>query len=156
MRLVTWNCNGAFRRKYQHLDALNADILVIQECEDPAQSTADYRAWARNYVLTGYGSQRGSNGELDSGLRPETGVDGQDLDEADCLAGPEDQTGEEQEYQRRLRGNRQKGDEQEDGQDFAQGRISHKKMPPGRSPGAYHSFKKFVTSKNETLKQLTI
>lgn len=59
MRLITWNCNGAFRRKYQHLNALDADILVIQECEDPAQSTADYRTWAGDHAWIGYGKNKG-------------------------------------------------------------------------------------------------
>lgn len=32
MKLVTWNCAGAFQKKYQKLLTLDADILVIQEC----------------------------------------------------------------------------------------------------------------------------
>lgn len=59
MRLVTWNCNGALRRKFEQLDALNADILVIQECEDPAQSTAGYQAWAGAHAWVGYGKNKG-------------------------------------------------------------------------------------------------
>lgn len=59
MRLVTWNCNGALRRKHQLLDALDADILVIQECEDPAQSTAAYRDWAGDFAWIGYGKNKG-------------------------------------------------------------------------------------------------
>lgn len=59
MRLVTWNCNGALRRKFEQLDALNADILVIQECEDPAQSTAEYQAWAGAHAWVGYGKNKG-------------------------------------------------------------------------------------------------
>lgn len=59
MRLVTWNCNGALRRKYQLLDALDADILVIQECEDPAQSTNDYKTWAGDHAWVGYGKNKG-------------------------------------------------------------------------------------------------
>ena len=59
MRLVTWNCNGALRRKFAAVDALDADVLVIQECEDPAQSTAEYQSWAGNYVWTGYGKSKG-------------------------------------------------------------------------------------------------
>ena len=37
MRIVTWNCNGAFRKKYSRLkiDDKYPDILVIQECENP-------------------------------------------------------------------------------------------------------------------------
>ena len=59
MRLVTWNCNGAFRKKLELIDTLDADILVIQECEDPAQSIPAYRSWAANYVWTGYGKNKG-------------------------------------------------------------------------------------------------
>lgn len=59
MRLVTWNCNGALRRKYGLLDALDADILVIQECEDPAQSGAEYQAWAGKHAWIGHGRSKG-------------------------------------------------------------------------------------------------
>ena len=40
MRIVTWNCNGAFRKKYSRLkiDDKYPDILVIQECENPELS----------------------------------------------------------------------------------------------------------------------
>ncbi len=53
MKIITWNCNGAFRNKYQALDHFNADILVIQECEDPAQSNSDYEDWSREYLWIG-------------------------------------------------------------------------------------------------------
>lgn len=35
MRIVTWNCQGAFRRKAHKLLALRPDLAVIQECEPP-------------------------------------------------------------------------------------------------------------------------
>ena len=59
MRIITWNCNGAFRRKYEAISALDADILVIQECEDPAYSTKDYADWAGNYVWKGKNNNKG-------------------------------------------------------------------------------------------------
>jgi len=58
MRIVSWNCNGALRRKTDPLDALDADVLVVQECEDPARSTSAYREWAGNYLWIGEGEQK--------------------------------------------------------------------------------------------------
>jgi exodeoxyribonuclease III len=41
MKLITWNCQGAFRKKAQQLDrfepAIEPTIVVIQECESPAK-----------------------------------------------------------------------------------------------------------------------
>jgi exonuclease III len=59
MRIVTWNCNGALRKKLVEVDALDADILVIQECEDPTQSTNAYRAWASDYLWVGTSKNKG-------------------------------------------------------------------------------------------------
>lgn len=60
LRIVTWNCAGALRRKTEAVDALGADILVVQECENPA-TTADmaYAAWAGNHVWGGSNKNRG-------------------------------------------------------------------------------------------------
>ncbi|NOZ62070.1 MAG: endonuclease/exonuclease/phosphatase family protein [Calditrichaeota bacterium] len=33
MRIITWNCQGAFRKKVRHIANLKPDIAVIQECE---------------------------------------------------------------------------------------------------------------------------
>lgn len=33
MRLITWNCQGAFRKKYTPIARFNPDLAVIQECE---------------------------------------------------------------------------------------------------------------------------
>jgi exodeoxyribonuclease III len=35
MRLISWNCQGAFRKKADLILALQPDILVVQECEHP-------------------------------------------------------------------------------------------------------------------------
>ena len=35
MRLITWNCQGAFRKKADLILAQHPDILVVQECEHP-------------------------------------------------------------------------------------------------------------------------
>ena len=35
MKLITWNCQGAFRKKYLHVAGFTPDLAVIQECEHP-------------------------------------------------------------------------------------------------------------------------
>jgi exodeoxyribonuclease III len=35
MKLISWNCQGAFRKKADLILALQPDILIIQECEHP-------------------------------------------------------------------------------------------------------------------------
>lgn len=37
MKLATWNCNQAFRKKQRQLLELDPDIAVVQECENPAK-----------------------------------------------------------------------------------------------------------------------
>lgn len=60
MRIISWNCNGAFRKKIHLLDALNADVLVIQECENPAENKdPNYKAWASNYLWVGGNKNKG-------------------------------------------------------------------------------------------------
>lgn len=60
MRIVSWNCNGALRKKYHLLDQIRADIYVIQECENPATSNDhDYQSWSDNYLWTGTSKNKG-------------------------------------------------------------------------------------------------
>ena len=35
MKIITWNCNMAFRKKAHIILALKPDILIIPECEHP-------------------------------------------------------------------------------------------------------------------------
>lgn len=35
MKLISWNCQGAFRKKAEYVLKYKPDILIIQECEQP-------------------------------------------------------------------------------------------------------------------------
>lgn len=60
MKLVTWNCNGALRNKFQSLAGYNADIIVIQECEDPSKTNnKEYQSWASNFIWKGDNKNKG-------------------------------------------------------------------------------------------------
>jgi exonuclease III len=60
MRIVSWNCNGAFRRKFHLLEQFDADVLIIQECENPQLSnSAEYVSWAKNYLWHGNNKNSG-------------------------------------------------------------------------------------------------
>jgi endonuclease/exonuclease/phosphatase family metal-dependent hydrolase len=60
MRVVSWNCNGALHKKHSLLDEFEADVLVIQECENPSTSQSlSYRDWAHNHIWVGTKTQRG-------------------------------------------------------------------------------------------------
>lgn len=60
MKIVTWNCNGAFRKKFEYISNLNSDIYIIQECENPATSRhPKYQKWAENSIWIGDTKHRG-------------------------------------------------------------------------------------------------
>lgn len=69
MRIVSWNCNGAFRRKFNRIGTLNADVYVIQECENPATAaSAEYGDWAEHYVWAGKSDRKGVGIFVKNGL----------------------------------------------------------------------------------------
>lgn len=60
LRLITWNCAGKFREKYQLLQSLAPDICVVQECENPDTSHHEgYSSFAKNSLWIGERSFKG-------------------------------------------------------------------------------------------------
>lgn len=59
MKIITWNCNGALRKKLDFIDSFDADVLVIQECENPVESSKDYLSWAGKYLWKGTNKNKG-------------------------------------------------------------------------------------------------
>jgi len=59
MKIVTWNCNGALRNKLDCLNELDADLYVIQECENPNKSTKLFQKWAGSFLWVGENPNRG-------------------------------------------------------------------------------------------------
>ncbi|NDK10346.1 endonuclease/exonuclease/phosphatase family protein [Candidatus Gracilibacteria bacterium] len=60
MKILTWNCNGALRKKFGNLSEFNADLYIIQECENPAETKhKEYNDWAENYLWIGDTKNKG-------------------------------------------------------------------------------------------------
>ncbi|ANF81478.1 endonuclease [Acinetobacter sp. NCu2D-2] len=59
LKIVTWNCNGAFRNKLHLLDEFDADIYVIQECENTEIAKKKFEAWMPNYLWKGNNLNKG-------------------------------------------------------------------------------------------------
>ena len=54
MRLVSWNCNKKFREKFNYISKYNADLYIIQECENPNNfKNTPYGEWAKNSLWIG-------------------------------------------------------------------------------------------------------
>lgn len=55
MRVVSWNANRKFREKFQMLDDYyQADLYIIQECEDPMQTNhREYQQFAHHHLWMG-------------------------------------------------------------------------------------------------------
>lgn len=72
MKIVSWNCNGALRKKLDSLKVLNGDIYIIQECEDPDRSNDfKYKEWAKYFCWIGARKDRGLGifSKVDLGLK---------------------------------------------------------------------------------------
>ncbi len=59
MKIITWNCNGALRKKFHLIDDFEADVIIIQECENPELTGGAYKEWAKNYLWTGSNKHKG-------------------------------------------------------------------------------------------------
>ena len=54
MKIVTWNANGKFSEKFPAIMEKDADIYVIQECENPLiTNSEEYIEFASNYYWVG-------------------------------------------------------------------------------------------------------
>ncbi len=60
LKIITWNCCGALRKKFENLTDFDADINIIQECENPAVTKhIKYKQWAENYLWIGDSKNKG-------------------------------------------------------------------------------------------------
>jgi len=60
VKIVSWNCNGKFRDKFDKIALFDADIYVIQECENPKQSNNNnYISFSNNYLWYGENKNKG-------------------------------------------------------------------------------------------------
>ena len=60
MKIVSWNCGGNFREKFQYIVEFDADIYIIQECEKPINHLAtSYFFFAENYLWIGEKDRKG-------------------------------------------------------------------------------------------------
>lgn len=59
MKIVSWNCRGKFREKWPVIQKENADIYVIQECENPDIHGKHLQGFCPNYIWCGENDSRG-------------------------------------------------------------------------------------------------
>jgi exonuclease III len=60
LKIVTWNCHGALRNKFETLDLYQADIYIVQECENPSLTiNLEYKKWAENHLWIGKNKNKG-------------------------------------------------------------------------------------------------
>ncbi|MBQ8785276.1 MAG: endonuclease/exonuclease/phosphatase family protein [Alphaproteobacteria bacterium] len=60
MKIVSWNCCGKFREKHKIIKELNADIYIIQECENPElTNNKEYIDFSQNFIWYGDNKNKG-------------------------------------------------------------------------------------------------
>ena len=59
MRIISWNCRGKFREKYNAIKKENADVYVIQECENPEKYKDDFSGFCSEYIWVGEKDSKG-------------------------------------------------------------------------------------------------
>ena len=59
MKIVSWNCRGKFRNKFPYIATENADIYVIQECENPQKYPQEFSNFLTNYIWFGVKDSKG-------------------------------------------------------------------------------------------------
>ncbi len=51
MKIITWNCNMAFRKKYESIIDLKPDLIVIQECEHKTKIKEAFKNIQYNQII---------------------------------------------------------------------------------------------------------
>lgn len=59
MKIVSWNCNGCFRKKIDALLQLRADLYIIQESENPAKLPSSITEKFTTYEWIGHNNNKG-------------------------------------------------------------------------------------------------
>lgn len=60
MKIISWNFNGAIRKKLEKISAYQAGIYVIQEYKNPLESKDHtYKTGAQNYLWIGDSKNKG-------------------------------------------------------------------------------------------------
>lgn len=59
MKIISWNCCGKFREKFSAIQKEDADIYVIQECENPEKYKAAFQDFLATYIWHGEKDNKG-------------------------------------------------------------------------------------------------
>mgnify|MGYP002568374913 CR=1 FL=1 len=59
MKIISWNCCGKFREKHSIIQKQDADIYVIQECENPEKYKKHFIGFLTDYVWCGEKDSKG-------------------------------------------------------------------------------------------------